>query len=178
MRYAALLRGIGPTNPNMRNEKLRGVFEKLGFDDVRTVITTGNVLFESPDKDAAGLESAIEEEIEKRLGFFSTTIIRSQQQLKRLVGDDPFGGAEDLPTARLHVTFLKKRQRSDLKVPYRAEGKGWSIVAVRGREICSLIDESGATTPDVMAWMEKRFGKQITTRTWTTVQKILTRLEN
>lgn len=27
--YAALLRGIMPTNPNMRNEKLRGVFESF-----------------------------------------------------------------------------------------------------------------------------------------------------
>ena len=178
MRYAALLRGIGPINPNMRNEKLRGVFEKLGFDNVRTVITSGNVLFESPDKDAAGLESAIEEGIERHLGFFSTTIIRSQQQLKRLVGEDPFGGIEDLPTARLNVTFLKKRQRSNLKVPFRAEDKGWSIVAIRGREICSLVDQSGATTPDVMDWMEKRFGKEITTRTWKTVGRILTRLES
>ena len=38
MRYVALLRGIGPTNPNMRNEKLRGFFEVLVFEDVQTVI--------------------------------------------------------------------------------------------------------------------------------------------
>lgn len=39
--YVALLRGIVPLNPNMRNEKLRGVFEKLGFTNVRTVISSG-----------------------------------------------------------------------------------------------------------------------------------------
>ncbi|MGH2757636.1 MAG: DUF1697 domain-containing protein [Actinomycetota bacterium] len=47
-RFVALLRGIGPLNPNMRNEKLREVFVGLGFENVRTVITTGNVLFDSP----------------------------------------------------------------------------------------------------------------------------------
>jgi uncharacterized protein (DUF1697 family) len=51
MKYVALLRGIGPSNPNMRNEKLRGVFEKLGFDNVQTVISSGNVLFQTPTKD-------------------------------------------------------------------------------------------------------------------------------
>ncbi len=47
VRYVALLRGMGPANPNMRGEKLRKVFEGLGFENVRTVLASGNVLFES-----------------------------------------------------------------------------------------------------------------------------------
>jgi uncharacterized protein (DUF1697 family) len=90
MKYVALLRGIGPSNPNMRNEKLRGVFESLGFEHVQTVITSGNVLFESPSRDVNSLEAQIEEAIQSQLGFSSTTIIRSHQQLKRLANKDPF----------------------------------------------------------------------------------------
>jgi uncharacterized protein (DUF1697 family) len=45
VKYVALLRGIAPTNPNMRNDKLRGVFEKLSFENVKTVISSGNVVF-------------------------------------------------------------------------------------------------------------------------------------
>lgn len=48
--YVALLRGIGPANPNQRNDKLRGVFEEFGFEDVRTV-SSGNVLFRSDSTD-------------------------------------------------------------------------------------------------------------------------------
>ncbi|MBA3630747.1 MAG: DUF1697 domain-containing protein [Actinobacteria bacterium] len=40
--YVALLRGIGPSNPNMRNDRLRAVFEDLGFSNVRAVISSGN----------------------------------------------------------------------------------------------------------------------------------------
>jgi uncharacterized protein (DUF1697 family) len=178
MKYVALLRGIGPSNPNMRNEKLRGVFEELGFQDVQTVITTGNVLFESPSRDVKSLEAAIEDAIQRQLGFSSTTIIRSHQQLRRLAGNNPFGSIEDSPTSRLNVTFLKKKRKSNLRFPYHAEKKGYTVVGMHGRDVCSVVDLSGATTPDLMAWLEKQFGKEITTRTWKTVGKILNRLDS
>jgi uncharacterized protein (DUF1697 family) len=162
----------------MRNEKLRGVFEELGFQNVQTVITTGNLLFESPSKDVKSLETTIEKAIQKQLGFTSTTIIRSHQQLKRLVGSDPFGGIEDTPTSRLNVTFLKKKKKSDLRFPHHAEDKGYTVLGMHGRDICSVVDLSGASTPDVMAWLEKQFGKEITTRTWKTVGRILKRLDS
>ena len=177
MRYAALLRGIGPTNPNMRNEKFREVFEKLGFQNVQTVITIGNVLFESPSRAVKKLETTIEEAIQEKLGFTSTTIIRSHQQLKQLVANNPFGKIEDTPTTRLNVTFLKGKQVTDLRFPYRAEKKGYSVIGMRDREVFSVVDLTGAKTPDVMAWIEKQFGKAVTTRTWKTVGRILKRLD-
>jgi uncharacterized protein (DUF1697 family) len=178
MKYAALLRGIGPSNPNMRNEKLREVFQELGFQKVQTVITTGNVLFESPSRDVKALEAAIEEAIQRQLGFTSTTIIRSHHQLRRLVGSNPFEGIEDAPTTRLNVTFLKLKRRTNLQVPYHAEKRGYTVVGIHGREVFSVVDLTGATTPDLMAWLEKQFGKAITTRTWKTVGRILARLDS
>ena len=178
MKYVALLRGIGPSNPNMRNEKLRELFQKLGFQNVQTVISTGNVLFESPSRAVKALETTIEQAIQKRLGFTSTTIIRSHNQMRRLAAaDDLFGGFEDTPTTRLNVTFLKDKQTTDLQFPYRAERKGYTVVAMHGREVLSAVDLTGATTPDLMAWLEKQFGKAITTRTRKTVGKIVTRFE-
>jgi uncharacterized protein (DUF1697 family) len=178
MKYVALLRGIGPSNSNMRNEKLREVFQKIGFQNVQTVISTGNVLFESPSRDVKALEASIEKAIQGRLGFTSTTIIRSHQQLRRLVGNNPFGGIEDTPTSRLNVTFLKTRRKTNLRFHHRAEEKGYSVVSMHGREVCSVVDLTGGTTPDLMAWLDKQFGKAITTRTWKTVGKILTRLDS
>jgi uncharacterized protein (DUF1697 family) len=178
MRYVALLRGIGPSNPNMRNEKLRELFQKLGFRNVQTVISTGNVLFESPSRAVKALETTIEEGIQEHLGFTSTTIIRSCTQIRQLVRTDGlFGGFEDTPTTRLNVTFLKKKQSTDLRFPYSAEVKGYTVVGMHGREVLSVVDLTGATTPDLMAWLEKQFGKAITTRTWKTVGKIATRLD-
>src|SRR3546814_6333564 len=86
--YVALLRGIAPTNPKMRNAELRRVFEELGFDAVRTVISSGNVLFESPDRSRTRLESQIEAALHAHLGAPCTTIVRSRRQLERLAALD------------------------------------------------------------------------------------------
>ena len=58
--YVALLRGIAPTNPKMRNNRLREVFEDLGFSNVRTVISSGNVLFETDSSAVRALEMGAE----------------------------------------------------------------------------------------------------------------------
>ena len=96
-KYVALIRGVGPANPSQSNKNLKNVCEELGYRDVETVISSGNVIFEtdSNDKDALGreLENAWREE----LGFESTTIVRSQQDLKRLVELKPFGNASTVP---------------------------------------------------------------------------------
>lgn len=176
-RYVALLRGIGPSNPNMRNEKLRGVFEKLGFSNVQTVISSGNVLFESSSKNVKALETKVEKAIATQLGFNSTTVIRSQGELQQLVDKKPFKNMEDLQKSRLNVTFLKNKSTTKLKFPYRPENRDYSILNLYDRAIPSVINLRSAKTPDLMLWLEKQFGKEITTRTWKTVHRILKKME-
>jgi uncharacterized protein (DUF1697 family) len=156
-------------NPNMRNEKLRGLFEELGFTGVKTVISSGNVLFEANEKDAAKLESIIEHALPEKLGFTSTAIVRSLTELQELVETNPFAGYEHSLKTSLNVTFLK-----EVPIGHQSlEGRGFSILNVSDREVCSVIDTSTAKTPDFMAKAEKAYGKQITTRTWKTVERII-----
>ncbi|HEX5837040.1 MAG TPA: DUF1697 domain-containing protein [Anaerolineales bacterium] len=171
------VRGIAPANPNMRNDKLRGVFEKLGFANVKTVISSGNVIFESPSRSAATLEETIEKALPEHLGFTSTTILRSQVQIKRLVDQNPFKGMEHSQTSSLNVTFLKKKRKVDLKFPYNVNNRDDSLLGMYNGAICSVIDLTSAKTPDLMVWLEKQFGKEITTRTWKTVGRILKAME-
>jgi uncharacterized protein (DUF1697 family) len=173
-KYVALLRGIAPTNPNMRNDKLREVFEKLGFANVKTVISSGNVVFESPSRSVRKLEDRIEEALPKELGFKSTTIIRSQKQLQQLVDKNPFKSMEHSQKSSLNVTFLKKKRKIDIKFPYEIDNRDYRLLGMYDGAICSVIDLTSAKTPDLMLWLEKQFGKEITTRTWKTVERILT----
>ena len=172
-RYVALLRGIAPMNPNMRNDKLRGVFESLGFENVKTVISSGNVIFDSPSRSVKKLEESIETALPEQLGFTSTTILRSQGQLQKLVDEDPFKGMEHSQTSSLNVTFLKKKKQSSIKFPYQVNDRDYTLLGMYGGAICSVIDLTSAKTPDLMAWLEKQFGKEITTRSWKTVERIL-----
>ena len=172
-KYVALLRGIAPTNPNMRNAKLRSVFENLGFENVKTVISSGNVVFESPSRSIRKLEESIEKALPEELGFKSTTIIRSQGQLQKLVDKNPFKGMGHSQKSSLNVTFLKKKRRTDIKFPYKIDNRDYELLGMYDGAICSVIDLTSAKTPDLMLWLEKKFGKEITTRTWKTVERIL-----
>ena len=175
--YVALMRGIGPMNPNMRNEKFVGVLKDLGFENVRAVISTGNVLFETPSRAVKALETQIEEAWPKKLGFKSTTIIRSKNQLQALVDSDPFKGVAHSRNTNLNVTFLKARSKKKLSVPFQPEGRDYSIVAMDESTICSIIDLTSTKTPDLMSWLDKEFGKEITTRTFKTVERILKKFD-
>ncbi len=172
-KYVALLRGIAPLNPNMQNDKLRSVFEKLGFENVKTVISSGNVIFESPSRSVKKLEETIETALPEQLGFTSTTIIRSRGQIQKLVDQNPFQGKEHSQKSNLNVTFLKKKRKTNLKFPYKIDDRDYELLGMYDGAICSVIDLTSAKTPDLMVWLEKKFGKEITTRTWKTVERIL-----
>lgn len=152
--YVAFLRGIMPTNPNMKGEKLKSTFESLGFKNVATVIASGNVVFETASTDAASLEAKIEKALPAKLGFSSTTIVRSREELERLVKQNPFKGIPDEKPNYLVVTFFKDRRK----------------------ELCTVIDLNDGKTPDFMRGIEKQHGKEMTTRTWKTVGRVLKKM--
>ncbi len=150
--YTALIRGIMPMNPNMRNEKLRGVFEELGFTDVSTVISSGNVIFKSNSKNGSALETKIEKALRVRLAFKSAAVfIRSKDELEKIIAKNPFKEKSHGRESYLIVTFLKEK-------PY---------------ELFTALDLTKAKTPDFMTELEKKHGKAITTRTWKTIERIV-----
>lgn len=175
MRYVAFLRGIGPGNPNMRNDKLRSVAESLGFSNVQSVISSGNLLFETNDTDTNALEATFEAAWPKHLGFTSTTIIRSQKQIDNLIEADPFKGYEHGSETYLLVTFLKHTTPPPQALPQATDGT-YKILKATKNEIYTVTDATATKTPDVMAWLEKQYGKQISSRTWKTILKISAKL--
>lgn len=168
--YVALLRGIGPTDPNMRPAKLKEAFEKMGFKDVRTVISSGNVVFNSSSKSTSALEKKIEKALPELLGFTSTAIIRSKQEIDALIKRDPAKGIVHGTKSYVLMTFLK--EHSGKLRTFTRKGPGFRILGVYKREFCIVIDMKNTNTPDIMRKAEKEFGKAITSRTWKTVERI------
>ena len=172
--YVALLRGIAPSNPKMRNAALREVFEGIGLEHVRTVISSGNVLFDCPDGERDELEDRIETALESHLGAPCSTIVRSRRQIALLAGLDVFDGYDDGPTQRCNVTFLKRpRPASSIHLDGSIDAR---VVAVRNQAVFTVIDTTGNGTPAVMRELERLCGPQITMRTWRTVHRIDTAL--
>ena len=160
----------------MRNVNLRGVCEELGLDEVATLLSSGNVVFETGAEDGAELEARLEAAWPERLGFTSTTIIRRREELQRLVDLEPFGDRTHAPDSYLLVTFSKQRLDVHFEYPHRPAGRDYWVVGATDRELFTVSDTTSARGLDVMAWLERQLGKQISSRTWLTVNRILDKL--
>src|SRR5215475_7630717 len=102
-RYVAFLRGVSPMNARM--SELVRCFEAAGFDDVKTVLASGNVVFSAAAQPAAALERCAEAALRKGLGRSFYTIVRSTGVLRRLLDRDPFAALDTRRDAKRVVTF-------------------------------------------------------------------------
>lgn len=174
-KYIALLRGINVGgNKKIKMEALRKQLATLGFENIKTVLASGNVVFDAKTKSTAKLVKQIEELIEKEYGFGVPTIIVPALEMEELKKSEPFKDIEVTKETRLYVSFLPEKPDTDLILPYKVEDSTYEILAIYGRVIASvLILQGNARTIDAMAVLDKEFGKNITTRNWNTVEKIL-----
>ena len=165
-RYIALLRGVSPMNCKM--PELKAAFESAGFSNVKTLLSSGNVAFDARSASDSALERKCEAAMEKALGRCFYTIVRSQQELKKMLDDDPYPGFKAPADAKRVVSFLRDAPQPKSALPL--EMRGASVLGIRGRDVFSCYLPS-ADGPVFMRLIEKTFGKDITTRTWDTVRK-------
>ena len=165
-RYAALLRGVSPMNAKM--PQLKKCFEAAGFTNVKTVLASGNVVFDSRATSDAAVERKAEAAMQEHLGRTFYTIVRRVDALNELLEADLYAKFELPAGAKRVVTFLREPPTAKLKLPLEFDGA--RILAVQGREIFTAYVPQ-ANNPVFMTLIEKTFGKDITTRTWDTVRK-------
>ena len=100
-------------------------------------------------------------------------MIRTSVALEELIAVDPFKNVKVEKDVRLYVTFLRERQESGLKVPYRTLKGDLLILKITDREVCSMLTLKTSRSVDAMAFLEREFGKDITTRNWNTIKKVV-----
>jgi uncharacterized protein (DUF1697 family) len=188
MRYAAFLRGInvGGHKP-IKMEGLRAAFVGMGMLNVRTIQTSGNVVFDSPAGDDARpetLEGDLSQGLERAFGYRMEVMVRGIAVLQALVADDPFRGIPLTSETRLYVTFLPApgpggvdgERPAPAQAPTPAAPSDERITLVRtagGEVLTSIVLQPGWGTTELMAWLAKAFGPAVTTRNWNTILKVI-----
>lgn len=150
---------------------LQQLFESLGFGNVKTLLNSGNVVFEGREKSEKDITSQIEHSFQEKFGFESLTMVRSMKEIEEILEAEPFRNVKVEKKTRLYVTFLKDKTKSTLKLPYRSPKGDFQILKGIDRALFSVTGETFHTL-EAMAFLEEHFGKNITTRNWNTVQKI------
>ncbi len=165
-RHVAFLRGVMPTNAKM--PALKAAFESAGFENVKTVLGSGNVVFDSSLPTQTQIEQAAEAAMMRSLGRSFHTVVRSVDELRRLIAADPFAAHGIPANAKRVVSFLRVHQEPRVPLPL-AEHHA-SVFLVQGRDVFTAYMPTDRG-PVFMALIERCFGSGITTRTLETVIK-------
>jgi uncharacterized protein (DUF1697 family) len=149
---------------------LKQCLETAGFGQVKTVLGSGNVVFDSRAASRESLERRIEAAMKKGLDRVFATTVRSIEELAALRASDPYKSFDLAPKAKRIVTLLHEKPKSKMRLPIELDDA--QILCVKGTEIFSAYIPN-AKGPVFMNLIEKTFGKDLTTRTWDTIGKVV-----
>ena len=171
--YVALLRGINVGGHHkVPMAALRETLEKMGLQQVKTLLNTGNISFEAEKQDEKELAAKIATQLETTFGFVVPVIIRTADEIRELVAANPFEEINVTKATRLYASFLSDMPKSNLSIPYTSPDESFTIISIMHQTVLSVLDLDKSGTVDAMKILEKEFGNNITTRNWNTVVKI------
>ena len=176
--YVVLLRGINVGGNNLiKMPDLKACFEKLGFEDVRTYIQSGNVLFATAGMAQAKLAKQIKSALSKTFNYKSWVLVRSHKQIKDIVANAPEGFGSEPATYRYDVLFLKEPLTAEkaMKSVSVKEGVDEAFSA-RGVLYFSRLT-SKATQSHLNRIASVPVYQNMTLRNWNTTTKLLALME-
>jgi uncharacterized protein (DUF1697 family) len=174
VKYAAFLRGINVGgNRVLKMADVKAAFEAVGMREVKSILASGNIVFDSGLKDVKRMERTIEKQLEAKFQHDIGVFVRPMVEIEALVKADPFKGRTVTPQTRLYVMFLSEPPETRPKLPFKGPIGDLEILRISDGEVCAIMTVSDTVkTPDAMSFVAKTFGPKVTTRNWNTVLKV------
>jgi len=169
----ALLRGINVGGKNkLPMRDLSALFVDAGCENVRTFIQSGNVVFTANARVLKNLGSVISSGIEERFGLRVPVLLRSAQQLRDVISNNPYHHAGK-PEDYLHVVFLADLPSAAKAAALDPDRSPPDEFIVRGQEIYLHLPNGAGNSKLTNAWFDSKLGTVSTARNWRTVNKLL-----
>jgi uncharacterized protein (DUF1697 family) len=168
--HVAFLRGVGGPKP-APGDALKTCLGAAGYDRVRPVMATGNVVFGLGRKRKPPEEGALSALIEDHFGYPLPAILRPADAVAAMVADDPFAGIDRERLTRF-VALLAADAPPVSAYPDPPRAAGYRLIERHERDLLFVIDRAVVKTPDLMAKLERAFDKRLTTRNWSTMEKV------
>jgi len=171
-RHIALLRGI---NLGARNRvsmpDLRSALAEAGYEDVRTLLQSGNVVLSgdrTPDAVAHELEALLADAFDVK----TRVVVRSRDQLAKVIERNPLAEAMDDPK-RFQVSFLSAAPDPEIARALSARDLAPEQVAFLGEEVYAWHPGGLQRSPLARLLDDRGLGVTATARNWSTVTKLL-----
>ncbi len=172
-RYAAFLRGVNLGKRTVRSAELKAAFEAMGFADVKTLLASGNVLFDA--RPAKTLQQKIEAGLRETFGFPVGVVLRSLAELKAMVASDPYGGVTESEAAKLHVLLFAEPLGPGVAIAPVAGDFGVPRVTAREVHLIAYRKPDGTYLASSLLDMDRKItrGQLVTARNWNTILKAI-----
>jgi uncharacterized protein (DUF1697 family) len=170
--HVALLRGINVGKAKrVAMADLRPMLSDLGFRAVRTLLNSGNAVFDAPAAPASEHAARIEAALASTLGVSARVVVLPGSVLHAVVSENPLRTAADANPAAFLVGFVPDVAALAALAPLAAAD--WSPEALAVGRHAAYIDCAGAILKSrVLAAIGPALGDRVTTRNWATVRKI------
>lgn len=177
MRYITFLRAINVGGHVVRMETLRTLFEGLGFLNVETFISSGNVIFEASSKNRKAMEGKIEKALQAALGYEVATFIRTPAEVGAIARTRPFPAPAMAAAAALNVGLLKEPLSSPAKQALRGLETNIDAFKTIGSELYWMCARKQSESKISNAVFERVLKVQATFRNTRTMERLATSFE-
>ncbi len=175
-RCVAFLRGINVGGHRLiPMETLQQLFASMGFDNVKTYIQSGNVIFGTGENVDHFLEQRIEKALQQALGYEVPVLLRTVAAVEEIVRHNPFEAELTAEKAKLYVAFLAKepaKQAREALLVFNGEQEKYHC---RDHEVYCLLykDVNNPRQRFALDTIEKILKVSVTVRNWATANKVL-----
>ena len=172
-KHVALLRAVNLAGINMvRMPDLCAMLDKLGFKESRSLLQSGNLVFEGDGRSPEDVEALFEATARKRLGLDTDFFVRTAKQWQAIVAGNPFPKVAKQDPGHLVVVCLKDAVDKQAVAALQAAIPGREVVKARGRDLYAVYPDGIGRSKLTAALMEKHLGTRGTGRNWNTVRKL------
>jgi uncharacterized protein (DUF1697 family) len=172
-RFIGLLRAvnIGPHN-QVSMAALRNLLIKLRFDDPRTLLQSGNVVFGADKREPTDLERVLAAEVKKRLGVATDFFVRRAAEWAEIVGANPYIKEAEVDPSHLILMALKDKPTDHACQELQSAIKGSEQVTISERHAYIVYPDGIGRSKLTTAIIERKLGTRATGRNWNTVLKL------
>jgi uncharacterized protein (DUF1697 family) len=171
--YICFLRGVNVGgNKLLKMAELKTLFDSLKLRDAKTYLQSGNVVFRSDETDRDVLKRRIEDGIRKKSGMEVKVILRTTDELRKVIAANPFA-PEDRNPSGLIVAFLGGAIAAPAKALLTSLKIASEELHFGKQELYIYFVESMARSKLASALTEKKLGVNVTARNWNTVNALL-----
>ena len=150
---------------------LRNFLAALGMENVRSLLQSGNLIFESKVRTGSELERFLESEALDRLSLEADFIVRTPDEWKTIIRQNPFRKEAERDPGHLVVMFLKSEPDISDIVALEGDIRGREVVRAKGKQAYIYFPDGQGRSKLTHTVLEKRLGRG-TGRNWNTILKL------